>query len=64
MPDAALPATRVERLDGWDRDPDLYGARRTVTWQVYLDGVLLGNAFTEDEGHRWIADMRALAQRR
>jgi hypothetical protein len=54
--------TGVVRIDGWDLDPDLYGTgrpnRATVTWQTWLDGELLGNAVTEEEGHRWIEDMR------
>lgn len=45
----------VDLVEGRD-DRD----RRTVTWHVYLDGALLGHAFSEREGHQWIADMRRM----
>lgn len=50
--------SKVVRVDGYDGD------RRTVTWRVYLDGQLLGNAYSEDEGYRWIEDMRKMHEPR
>lgn len=50
---------RVERLDGWNETRHT----RTVTWRTYLDGKLLGNAYSEEEGWRWIDDMLKMEAR-